>query len=263
MAHTELIQLFMFFTINVLGENVAFKMERNSPHAVLRMGRGGWDIPDCASRNAVNTQAGKDISVKRVLSIVAATTALAAPAFAGSPVFEPAPAPTVAPVPVAAAPVGTDWTGFYGGAQLGYGFGSLDGVADEDLDGFIGGVMGGYNYDFGQFVLGAEVDYSLADLSFDVTDGEIDQVGRLKLRAGFDAGRALIYGTGGLAYANASIPGDDLNDTGYFIGAGVDYLITDRIFGGVEYLYHQFDDLDNSGIDAQVNTVSARLGFRF
>src|SRR6478609_10839090 len=72
--------------------------------------------------------------------------------------------PIAAPVYV---PVFT-WTGFYVGANAGYGWGntSTNNLGQVgDLDGFIGGGQVGYNYQIGQFVLGAEADFQGADLS--------------------------------------------------------------------------------------------------
>ncbi|WP_112323067.1 outer membrane protein [Oceanibium sediminis] len=197
--------------------------------------------------------------MRNTLTIAAVAAALSAPAFAGN--FEPAPAEPVvmAPVPVAVDP-GTDWTGAYGGAQLGYGFGDASGT---DFDGVLGGLYGGYNYDFGRFVLGAEVDANLADLQIDGTSDTIDSISRLKLRAGVDAGRALFYASGGGAYATADLGGTSYSDFGWTAGAGVDVLVTDRITAGVEYLYHEFNDFDNTGADISANTIAARVGYRF
>ncbi len=200
--------------------------------------------------------------MKKLIAATLLAGGFATPLLAGNVEFEAPPEPALAPVPVASVPVGVDWTGFYAGVQAGYGFGEADGAADSDLDGAFGGIHGGYNYDFGQFVLGTELDLSVADLSLD-TGGEIDQLARLKLRGGFELGRALIYGTGGAAYANVNTAGGDLSDYGYFVGAGVDYLLTNNIVAGVEYLYHDFQDIDDSGIDANVSTIGAKVSWKF
>ncbi|MEM1078413.1 MAG: outer membrane beta-barrel protein [Pseudomonadota bacterium] len=178
-----------------------------------------------------------------------------APALAGSledPVIAPPPLP-----PVVAAP-GTDWTGFYGGVQLGYG--EVDTSASGvDGDGAIGGLILGYDYDFGSYVVGAGLDYDIADIDLGGA-ATLEDVLRLKLRAGVEAGPALIYATGGYARAGT----DDLgSDDGYFIGAGVDYPITEAWALGGELLYHEFDDFDGSGVDVDATTLQARLSFRF
>lgn len=194
---------------------------------------------------------------KLLISTAIAAT-LAAPALAGN--FEPAPAEPVVLAPAPVVNPGTDWTGAYGGAQLGYGFGDASGT---DFDGVLGGLYGGYNYDFGQFVLGAEVDANLADLQLDGGAGTIESISRLKLRAGLDAGRALVYATGGGAFASADLGGSSASDFGWAVGGGIDVLVTERVTAGVEYLYHEFDDFDGTGNDISANTIAARVGFRF
>ena len=82
--------------------------------------------------------------LKTTTALAAVSALLAAPAFAGN-VSEPAPEPVIdTPAPVPAAPASPNWTGFYGGGQLG--FGSVDtsvSGADEDIiGGFTGGVAG-------------------------------------------------------------------------------------------------------------------------
>ncbi|NNU80969.1 porin family protein [Halovulum dunhuangense] len=200
--------------------------------------------------------------MKRILILTASTIGLAAPAMAGNLAPAPADTPVMAPAPVAApAPMGSDWTGFYAGGNLGYGFGEA--TPGGDLDGVIGGLQAGYNYDLGNFVLGAEADLSLADLQVEGSADQIDTIARLKGRAGYDAGRTLFYLTGGAAYADGDVGGASASDWGWVAGAGMDIMLTDRWVGGVEYLYHKFDDFDGSGADIEANTIAARVNYRF
>jgi len=191
-------------------------------------------------------------------AIPAAILALAAgPALAGSP--EPAPvAPIVAaPVPVAAP--GHDWTGFHAGAQLGYG--DID--AGESGDDVLGGVHAGYTYDFGDYVLGGEIDYNAADIDLSNGAGSFDGLTRLKLKGGYDFGGTLLYGTLGAAYAEATLAGNGASDTGYFAGIGVAHMLTDSISLGGEAIYHEFDDFDGTGTDIEATTLSAKVSFHF
>lgn len=184
-----------------------------------------------------------------------------APAFAGG-TNEPIPEPEVMAAPVAIAPPSVDWSGFYAGAALGYGnVDSSGGV----LDGYgaLGGVLAGYRYDFGSTVAGIELDYDTSDVDLNGGADSLDDVARLKLMAGYEFGRALVYGTVGAAQANATVGGADLSDTGYFGGLGVDYAVTDRIGVGGELLQHSFDDFDGSGVDLDVTTVKARVFLQF
>lgn len=133
-----------------------------------------------------------------------------------------------------------DWTGFYVGANVGYGWGSepinLSGTGAipaaqftagflptslaSDPRGFIGGIQAGYNYQSGHMVIGAETDIDYADIRRSetvilapvppvtyTTNGEqkLDWFGTLRARLGFlPSDRLLVYATGGLAYGHAS-----------------------------------------------------------
>lgn len=179
------------------------------------------------------------------------------------PVVQPAPAPIPAPAP-APAPVsyGGDWTGFYAGAQLGWGQLDSDVFGDEEPDGALYGVHAGYNYDFGSFVLGAELDYDFTDISDSATDIDLDSVARFKVKAGYDAGRFLPYVTAGVAQATTG-GALDADDDGQFAGVGVDYQYNDRIRVGAEALQHEFNDFDGSGSDIDATTIAARVSFTF
>lgn len=186
---------------------------------------------------------------------------VAAPALAAGPVTVPE-EPPVAVQPVVQQPVTGDWGGFYAGAQLGYADVDSNG-AGLDGNGLIGGVHGGYRFDFGRTVIGGELDYDFADVDLDGDDNSLDSVARLKLTAGADLGRTLLYGTLGAAYAEAEVGGDDLSDNGYFGGIGVTYLVNDRWTVGGEILLHQFDDFDGTGVDLDATTATLRTALRF
>ncbi len=189
---------------------------------------------------------------------------VAAPAFAGG-LAQPVADPVAPAAPVAVAPVmtGSDWTGFYAGAQLGYGQSETnDDPKTFDEDGALYGAQVGYNYDFGQFVLGGELDYTATDIKSDVAD--IEGVARAKVRAGYDAGSFLPYVTAGFARAyTADNLGDDDQHDGYLYGAGVDYKVTDSIVVGGEVLQHEFEDVGNTGLDLDATTVAARVNYQF
>ncbi len=197
------------------------------------------------------------------LSATLIATALAvSPAFAGGPT-EPIPEPIITPAPVIV-PVATggEWGGFYVGAQLGYGR-VTSGGAGLDGNGALGGVHAGYRYDFGKAVVGGELDYDLANISLDAPNSSLDNVARLKLMAGADLGKTLIYGTVGGAYAKAKVAGAGLSDSGYFAGIGADYALTSQWSVGGEVLAHRFDNFDSSGVDLKATTASVRASFKF
>jgi len=195
------------------------------------------------------------------LAILAFATLSAQSAFAGgltNPIQEPV---VAAPAPVFAAPSG-DWTGFYAGAQLGYA-NVTSGGAGLDGNGAIGGVHAGYRYDFGRAVVGGELDYNVSNIDLGVGDNSLDSVARLKLLAGADLGRALVYVTAGGARAEATVGGDSFFDNGYFAGVGVDYQLTDMLSVGGELLGHRFNEFDNTGVDIEATTLQAKVAYRF
>jgi len=182
---------------------------------------------------------------------------MAAPAFAGGlsqPVMEPAP---IAPVTYAAP--SQDWTGGYVGAQLGYADGKY-GAAKGNHGTY--GLRAGYDWDFGNWVAGAGVDWDKTDLGLGGTD-KIDSIARLKLRAGADLGKTLVYVTAGPAQAKANIGGASHTDTGWFAGVGADYAINQKWTVGAEILQNEFNDFANLGTTASATTAAVNVGFRF
>ncbi len=205
------------------------------------------------------------MKMKNILSVaaLAAATLATAPAVAGS-LEEPVAAPVPAAPPPAPVYSGGDWTGFYAGAQLGNldvdGQGGLAGVGGDDTT---YGVHAGYNYDFGSWVLGGELDYDDASVDLENAGGPIgasvDSVWRAKLRGGYDFGNTLLYATAGLADVDTSIG----SDTGDFYGIGLSYKATQQIIISGEYLKHSFSDIGAPGTDADADTFTIRASWQF
>jgi len=186
--------------------------------------------------------------------------------------------PVAAPVYM---PPAFSWTGFYVGANAGYGWGNVNanGWANVgDLDGFVGGGQVGYNYQMGQFVLGLEADLQGADLSSGNNLGLVrvktDYFGTVRARVGVAFDRFMPYITGGWAYGNVktSIPGigfssDRSHTGGYAVGGGLEYAVTNNIIAGVEYLYVDLGEKNILGANTKVGTdfsvVRARLSYKF
>ncbi|WP_099826526.1 outer membrane protein [Oceaniglobus indicus] len=207
----------------------------------------------------------------KIFATTAIATLIGFPALAGG-LNTPQPDPVIQQ-PVLAPVMNTgDWTGGYVGAQLGYGNLNGDGLAnvggnnrvfDSDGDGALGGVYGGYLYQQGNFVYGGELSLNAANLDFDNNLGSIDQLHQLKFKAGYGTQRTLVYGTIGAAYAKGDIAGRSADDFGYEIGAGIDYMVNDRVSIGTEVTYNKFDDFDNTGIDFDTTTIGANVAYRF
>ncbi|HAR53243.1 MAG TPA: porin family protein [Roseovarius nubinhibens] len=198
----------------------------------------------------------EDHSMYKALTTIAAGLAITAPAYAGNisaPVVEQPVA--VAPAPVA--PASPDWTGFYGGAQLGYGDVSSNGALNGDD--VIGGISAGYDYDLGSWVLGGGLDYDFADINLG-GGTNLENVFRAKLRAGYKVGNGLIYGTGGYAQADTNTTG---SEDGYFVGAGYEHMVSQNISVGGEALYHEFENVGGTTTDVEAMTYQAKVNFRF
>ncbi|MFQ1700902.1 outer membrane protein [Loktanella agnita] len=197
------------------------------------------------------------------VSILAAPLAIAAGmASAGGladPVVVPAPTPVPAPAPVM---MGSDWTGFYAGGQLGYGQVESDALTEDGED-LTYGAHAGYMHDFGAWVVGGELDIDGSEIEQDGV--EVDSVARAKLKVGYDAGNWLPYATAGVAQLNTSSDVDafDGDDTGNFAGLGVEYRVSNSMRVGAEVLQHQFDDYNDSGEDIDATTAAARVTFQF
>jgi len=169
----------------------------------------------------------------------------------------PAMAADLAPQPVepVAAPVYLpfSWTGFYIGAHAGGGFGNASSnlaapLDSFDVNGFVGGVHAGYNYQMNQFVLGLEGDIDATSISGKASDpvlGEnklsVPWQGSVRARFGYAWDRFLLYGTGGAAFADAKVAGGDSKTlAGWTLGAGAEYAFTDSWSGRLEYRYTDF-----------------------
>lgn len=189
-----------------------------------------------------------------------------------------------------ASAAGGDWSGFYLGANVGYGWGSapsdiaLGGSWSTEAaalrtgvtnlwsttlkpKGVDYGVQGGYNFDFGSWVLGGEIDYKrttaddsrilpLTATSFGPTPtyapGNSIDIGHslaLKARLGAEAGGFLLYATGGWSMTRATATAEVTSNgnyskfgsdsewvSGWVYGAGVEKMIGTNWSARVEYL---------------------------
>ena len=151
--------------------------------------------------------------------------------------------PQRAPGPIYADPVAArifDWSGFYLGGNLGYGWGNMAGI---NTGGFLGGVHGGYNYMWpGGFLIGAEADLSLSGVtgSAGPMNASLDYFNTIRGRIGFAVDRMLFYGTVGWGWGRGTLANGGLSDRrahgGWTFGVGVEGNITQNLIPRVEYL---------------------------
>ncbi len=193
-----------------------------------------------------------------------AATALAVSLIAGTALASDLPARVykgAPPAPVAVPEF--SWTGFYLGADAGWAHMNsqsrdvLTGLeATSNVNGFALGALAGYNYEFsGGFVVGAELDGTWAtgkhtdSTTFAGTAVKAEQrwTDHARLRLGYGFDRALLFVAGGLSYADESVSFSGTSTgagpswvTGWNLGAGVDYAVTDNWVARLEYIHDEF-----------------------
>jgi outer membrane immunogenic protein len=136
------------------------------------------------------------------------------------------------------------WQGPYVGANLGYQWGSVSNTG-ADPNGVMGGIQGGYNWQFGQFVFGGETDLQLSDADDRFAGWKFSNpwFGTLRGRAGYAMNNIMLYGTAGLAYGTlrgeslSSGVHDSRTSIGWAAGAGMEVALTGNWSAKAEYLY--------------------------
>jgi outer membrane immunogenic protein len=206
------------------------------------------------------------------------------------------------------APLAFDWSGLYVGGHIGYGWGNTDitdhtlfgnilGIPTQkfDTNGFLGGLQGGWNYQFGRFVLGSEVDFSWSDIKGDQTSGlfvgdsitrssKAKWIGTATTRLGYAWDRVLVYSKLGAAWAHfdysdnlaSGIYSSTASETrsGWTVGTGIEWAFLDNWSAKVEYDYIDFGrrTVDfapvgpipvNLDIDQRISQVKVGLNYRF
>lgn len=224
------------------------------------------------------------LSASAIVAVAAASTS----AFAAD-----LPARTYTKAPVYTAPaVVYNWTGFYIGGHVGGAFGDSNSLIG-DSGRFMGGVQGGFDYQFAtNWVLGIEANYSWmgsnnTGLQFSngtIVSGNNDQLGSVTGRLGYTWGPTMLYAKGGYAWrgnndifispapvAAAVIDGN--SKSGYTVGGGLEYMFTPNWSGKIEYQYYNFGNttiastnIPGSGVASFNNdehTIKAGLNYRF
>ncbi len=195
-----------------------------------------------------------------------------------------------------------NWTGFYVGTHVGYGQGTGESfVANParttrfdptvDTDGFIAGGQAGFNLQIHSLVVGIEADIAGGDLTGDTqfvgffspstTDAgyDVNWLATIRGRLGFTAGKFLVYGTGGLAYAGIEStfqvgggigrPGGTFSETrsGYVAGGGIEYALSQHVSLKAEYLYIDLEDkeyrLPSGWFGSELDLETAKVGINY
>ena len=171
-----------------------------------------------------------------------------------------------------------NWSGFYLGANAGYGWGHSDEFAaffgtraNFDISGGLAGGQVGYNWQAGAWVFGVEADGDWADIDGSVRcpnpafscTAKLRDLASFRGRVGWATGPALLYATGGLGYANVrystltaagGMPGPGMTGVytadrwGYAVGAGLEYGFAPNWSAKLEYMHYGFDDITSPGL---------------
>jgi outer membrane immunogenic protein len=180
------------------------------------------------------------------------------------------------PMKAPAATLAYDWSGFYIGANIGYGSGSADwtnqtnttlfgdylgGTFSHNMSGKIGGAQLGYNLQRGPWVYGLEATFDFADIEGDKLSDNIfsaqDDLLKTRIesmvvasaRLGYAWDKLLTYGKVGFALAKVTASAvDNLGPStgsgsdsqwrsGWALGAGFEYGLSPNLSVGLAYDY--------------------------
>jgi len=179
------------------------------------------------------------------------------------------------------------WTGPYVGAQIGWLHSDgkwnigLPGSPPDPFvgpvsysgDGVVGGIHAGYNWQWGNFVVGPEADIEAtsakAQSAFGFTEtADLKWQGSVRLRAGYAFDRLLPYITGGVAFGDFDytldvrpFPGEATFSevrTGATIGAGIEYAFSDKWSARLEYRYTDYGKASGTGFPIFIPAVQQR-----
>lgn len=173
-----------------------------------------------------------------------------------------------------------DWSGLYGGLSYGSNTGTSPAqpyVYDEgyQIDGNALGVFAGYRWNASdRIVMGVELAMQgsinvSADAGNSVDDYSFENMTDVKLSLGTPVGKALVYGFAGMSSGTLDAYGTDeymYNASGVNYGLGVDYMVTDHMTVGLEYITRNMTGYVSGGNpsdQSNVNTISLRTSFKF
>jgi outer membrane immunogenic protein len=167
-----------------------------------------------------------------------------------------------------------NWQGAYVGANLGY---QWSDVSNSSINpsGVGGGVQAGYNWQFGQFVFGAETDLQASGANDTFAPWKFSNpwFGTVRARGGVAMSNVLFYGTLGLAYgtlkAQSTVSGvtESRTGAGWSGGAGLEVALIGNWTARAEYLYVNLDDrsfvLDGTTHGIASNLLRLGVNYRF
>lgn len=226
--------------------------------------------------------------MKKLTLVVAAFAALG---FVTSAYAADMPVKMAYKAPMAPPPIVWNWTGFYVGINGGWARDNISTPAANFVQpstsgGTFGGQVG-FNYQWQQFVLGAEIDGDWLNLKASAPcanpafscNTELNHQFSARGRLGVAFDRFLVYGTGGAAWTTFKgstvllVPGTTFPDSGdrsgWIAGGGVEYAVWDHLIIGAEYLHADYGsrnmmyDALYPNVKVTTDVVRARVSWLF
>lgn len=201
------------------------------------------------------------LSASALAAVIGSAAAADLPSRAAPPAYVPPPAFT--------------WTGLYLGGQVGYGWGkdsfsaqspnsAFFATGSTSPSGVVGGAFVGYNLQLGQYVAGVEGDAEGTSISkssggiLGTQKTKIPVQGSIRLRLGVAFDRALLYVTGGAAFAGidntyqtfAGFDSIGKTRTGWTVGGGIEYALNPNWTIRAEYRYTDFGSFNDYPVNS-------------
>ena len=164
------------------------------------------------------------------------------------------------------------WAGPYLGGNLGWAWGSIDNNPTKP-SGLAGGIQGGYNWQSGPLVFGAEGDLEVsgADDTFAPWKFSNPWFGTARGRIGYAFSNILFYGTAGLAFGETRGETFGLSEShtnvGWTAGVGAEFGIAPNWSAKIEYLYVDLADdrftITGTTNGSQFSVLRAGVNYHF
>jgi opacity protein-like surface antigen len=179
---------------------------------------------------------------------------------------------------VVEAPNKNPWEGLYVEGGFGLSAGTLEASMGESITfgdtSYVGHVGGGYDLAIkgSHVVVGVLGRYEVSDVAFDAFGENLADVKNswmVGARLGWAPGPWMIYALGGYRWAkldpNPEFDVSDVDVNGWVLGGGVEVLLGNGWFAGLEYLasLEAGEKVEGINIDATEHSGKVRVGFKF
>ncbi|MFQ1702168.1 outer membrane protein [Loktanella agnita] len=167
-----------------------------------------------------------------------------------------------------------DWNGLYAGGSFGQASnmtfestGALEGSADLDDSDALGAFIG-FHAQRNNFLFGLEANFLVTpDAQFGDDEVTVEHLFDLKFSAGYATNNLAVYGLLSLSSETSEINiigFNDVNASGFGIGAGLGYKIADNFAISGEYLTRTMSEaFSDADVDVDADTMTLRAAYNF